>query len=235
MNHNSDADPESATNPSRLAALITQTRGWWPAGLSVVLVLVLVATGWAAWRNREPAEHPQTAQYLAREAGIPLAGGWLSYSSVADAQTRLSTELAGQEQSTSTRHLIRPASPLYPPHALDTLTVERYPLLGTQGRLTLEFFNDRLYEVDFEPEDLAASATQLRREYRALRRDRNGRYEYINGSFRLASNVDFAQHSVGESLRTEPYVLWQDLRLLRQRDDWDRDFGAIPFPAAPSK
>ena len=38
---------------------------------------------------------------------------------------------------------------------------------------------------------------------------------------RIASSLDLAVSEVGRNLRTRPFVIWQDLRLVRQRDRWD--------------
>ncbi len=174
---------------------------------------------------REPATHPDTALYTEHGSGLPLIAGFFSYRSV-DA---VIAELSAQGATPQRRTLARPPSSDYPTHVLDTLSVDAYALLGTQGRLTLEFFNDRLYEVDFKPQDAKACATALRKLDPQLRRDRNGRSEHVDGERRVVTNVDLAFSSVGQSLGTEPYVLWQDKRLVQQRDDWDRRFGAIPY------
>ena len=43
--------------------------------------------------------------------------------------------------------------------------------------------------------------------------------------------VDLAKSKVGRTLGSDGVVLWQDLRLIQQRDDWDARFGHIPPPA----
>ena len=96
--------------------------------------------------------------------------------------------------------------------------MDRFPLLGTRGQLTLQFFNDRLFEIGFRPDDASACARSLKAADSKLRRDANGRAERTSGSQRIATNCDLAASDVGRSLNTEPYVLWQDLRLVRQRD-----------------
>ncbi len=57
---------------------------------------------------------------------------------------------------------------------------------------------------------------------------KNARREKIEGSLRIASTVELAVSKVGQHLGTEPFILWQDLRLIQQRDEWDRTFGSIP-------
>ncbi|MDB5972121.1 MAG: hypothetical protein JWQ90_4571 [Hydrocarboniphaga sp.] len=187
------------------------------------LLLAIAAGVWLM--TRAPAQHPDTAHFLQRRAGVELVDGYRSYSSVAEVGKALQARRLGA----SRRTLARPPDPRYPPHALDTLTVEQLALLDTQGRLSLQFFNDRLFEIDFKPDDAAACAAALKRADPQLQRDRNGRAEHSVGDRRLATNVGLASSHVGEYLGTEPYVLWQDLRLTRERDEWDRRFGALPY------
>jgi hypothetical protein len=210
-------------------------------GPPYVLIAVVCLSGAAVWYGlraelpRLPGTEPTAADvtvsaedYSRRQPGRPLAANLSSYSSVAE----VTLSLQAKRLSVARRTLARPPDPRYPPRALDTLTIERYALLGTQGRLSLQFFNDRLFEVGFKPDDAAACAKALKRADPQLRRDANGRAERTAGSQRVATNVELAASSVGQSLNTEPYVLWQDLRLVRERDDWDQRFGALPYSSA---
>jgi hypothetical protein len=194
----------------------------WPLWLCIVLLLIAAGLWWAM---RAPSQHADSARYLQREPGLMLVDGFSSYSSIAD----IGALLQSRQHAVSRRTLARPPDPRYPPHAIDTLTVEHFALLQTPGRLSLQFFNDRLFEVDFKPDDAAVCAAALKRADPQLQRDRNGRAERRDGSWRLAANVELAASPVGKSLATEPYVLWQDLRLTAQRDDWDARFGALPY------
>lgn len=200
------------------------------AGWAVAAGLALAAAllGWRIAAS--PSDrHPDSERYTARQAGVALIDGFTSQAAVADVEARLQA----RGEAPVRRRLARPPSASYPPQALDTLSVADHALLDTRGRLTLEFFNDRLYEIGFEPVDSEAARRALKRAYPELRRDRNGRAERIVGDLRLAANLDLAVSPVGQSLQTRPYVLWQDRRLIAERDDWDRRFGAIPVPAAP--
>ena len=125
----------------------------------------------------------------------------------------------------------RPESDRYPPRRLASFTIEGYRHLDETGTLVLEFFNRRLMEVDFRPDDPARYAPRLHRRYPALTRDRIGYVEWAEGDARIWASVDLAKSKVGRTLGTEGTVLWQDLRLIRQRDDWDARFGHIPPPA----
>jgi hypothetical protein len=199
------------------------------AWLLLALGLAVAAGALVAWllHNRQPL-HPDAELYTQKsDKPISLVDGWMSFAGVEEVGIRLN----GDAHSWTQRHSARPPSTAYPPHVLDTLKVSDYSLLGVAGRLTLDFFNDRLFEITFEPDDAEACARALRKADPDLRRDRNGRVERIDGNWRLASNVDFAASTVGRALATQPYIIWQDLRLVRKRDDWDAQFGAIPYSA----
>ena len=101
-------------------------------------------------------------------------------------------------------------------------------MLGSTGVITLEFFNDRLYEVTFHPTDLSGTSNKLFRTTPGLKRDRNGRANMVKGNLRVATNIDLANSDVGRAVRTTAYILWQDKRLRSQLDDWDVRFGNIP-------
>jgi hypothetical protein len=117
-------------------------------------------------------------------------------------------------------HVSRPSSSRYPPYRTDTLVIKNYKHLGLPGQLTLEFFNDRLYEAHFKPDDPPKYLALLRKKGLPLKREQIGKSEFTVGNLRVATNIDFATSDVGKSLRTEPYVIWQDLRLVAQLRDW---------------
>lgn len=194
------------------------------------LALLVAALAWAALLYLRPSQHPETARFTQRHDGLPLAASWMSYASIVEIGRGLDLQHFVPERRT----LARPPDRRYPPHALDTLTVEHYPLLGTQGQLSLQFLNDRLFEVGFRPDDAALAAATLQRQNPQLQRDANGRAERTEGELRLATNLELAVSSVGSTLDTEPYVLWQDLSLIRERDEWDQRFGALPYKMSPS-
>lgn len=114
-----------------------------------------------------------------------------------------------------------------PPSDLDIMTVDDYQHLGQAGTLELQFFNDRLYQLEFEPHDAAAYRAQFRRQWPQVGHEKSGRSEVINGSLRIASSLDLSVSEVGRALHSRPYVLWQDLRLLNQRNDWDYQFAKL--------
>ena len=176
-----------------------------------------------------PPIHPQTALYLSVESQRVDLGGFRSYDSLEDVRKILSEG----KFSAQLTQLHSTPSPAYPQRKMDTLTVEKYMHFGQPGQLTLEFFNDRLYEVDFAPESPKAYVVELHKNLPALKGNMAGASQVIVGFLRIASNVDLAANSVGQSLGANPYVIWQDTRLIQQRDQWDRDFSAAP--AEPRK
>lgn len=120
--------------------------------------------------------------------------------------------------------------PGVPPRELDSLRLSAYTHLGVSGSLELQFFNDRLYQAEFEPEDPERYRQALRRALPALKPQRSGRAELRQGSLRVASSLDLSLSEVGQALHTRPFVLWQDLRLVQQRDAWDREFAKKAAP-----
>lgn len=146
-----------------------------------------------------------------------------SYASIDD--TRKALEKAHYEPQLTSRHA-RVADGV-PPSDLDIMTVDDYRHLDQGGTLELQFFNDRLYQVEFEPHDAAAYRARFRREWPQVGHEKSGRSEVTSGSLRIASSLDLAVSEVGRALHSRPYVLWQDLRLVNQRNDWDYQFAKL--------
>lgn len=165
------------------------------------------------------------AQALAFTAVVPnpvtLLGSFRSYQSVAAVTTQLeqSNHVVALEQRTQA------VPDGIPPRDLTTLTVLEYRHWDVAGRLEMLFFNDRLYQTEFEPSDAAAYLEAQRRYLPDLPRERSGRSELVRGTLRIASSLDLAVSTVGEKLASRPFLLWQDLRLVEQRDEWDRLYG----------
>ena len=205
---------------------------WWKKfrPLRIVAILVIVsgaASGlWSGAKLVIPPEHPETARYMAVDPNpVLLIGMFNSYDNIDNVGAKLVA--AGYQWRWSKNH--RPPSPRYPPRNLDTVKVENFKHLNGEGELTLEFFNDRLYQADFEPKSPQAYAPALHQNEPRLRVEHVGKGEFEAGALRVVTNVDLAGSDVGQSLHTTPYVIWQDSRLLRQRDEWDNDYGAISY------
>jgi hypothetical protein len=195
----------------------------WAAAGGIIFVIVSVT--YTAKVLITPAKHEETGRFLeVAQNTVVLLDGFRSYDTVESAKEKLD-----KAKAASTLESIRPpASGKYPPRDRDTLYAPTYKHLGAEGRLTLEFFNNRLYEATFIPAEPADYADKLHEADKRLKRERSGRVEQITGSLRVASNVDFATTEVGRNLQTKPYVIWQDLRLVEQLDEWDRRFVALP-------
>lgn len=208
---------------------------WWKKWrplrwLAVLTILVsVVSMTWTVKTYLPPDEHPDTPYYTAVETRRVALADFQSYDTVESVQAALTS---GGYKFVQTRLYSTPSAS-YPDHKMDTLTVEAYGHLGVKGGLTLEFFNNRLYEVDFAPRDATAYAAALHRALPQLKRNQAGDTEWIDGDRRVTSNVDLAANTVGQSLGASAYAIWQDLRLIRQRDEWDRKFSAVP--AEPRK
>jgi hypothetical protein len=171
----------------------------------------------------KPEPHPDSTQYTRVAVGVTLCDRFRSYEDLQSVTSSLSA--SGYEQwTTNSRRAVESSS--YPPYGFDTVKVQDYVHLDSRGKLTFQFFNNRLYQVEFVPTDAEAYARKLR--VLDLPRDANARAEKVTGNLRVASTVDLAISTVGRQLRTEPFVIWQDLRLVRERDQWDEKFGSIP-------
>lgn len=190
-----------------------------------VIGFIAVSTFYVADKILLPGEHDEARRFT-EVAADPVAffAGIRSYDTVASVKARLdAAKIAYKEQAQRP-----PRSSKYPPRDRDTLVAAKYVHLGDEGELTLEFFNDRLYEATFVPKTPATYAPKLPKADASFKPDRNGRAESTVGNRRVAANVQFATTDVGKSLQTKPYAVWQDLRLVAQLDEWDRRFVALP-------
>jgi len=172
-----------------------------------------------------PSAHPEKAKFTAVATDpVAMIAPLKSYDSVAGVR-----EVLDAQKLKYTVTPVRPATTSkYPPRDTDTVVVTGYPHLGVAGRLTLEFFNDRLFEATFVPSDLKDYVGALHAADSRLKREKGGRTDVTVGTLRLATNVDFASTDTGKNLRTKPYVLWQELRLKDALDEWDRRWVALP-------
>lgn len=229
------ADAADKTQPSHWL----EPPGWWRKVKPVRWILAIAVVAWIAHTFEltrflalpdsavpgflKPEPHPEAAQYTRVAVGVQMADRFRSYQDLQSVTETLSA--AGFENlRTSSRRAADSSS--YPPYGFDTVVVSEYTHLKATGKLTLQFFNGRLFQAEFVPADPETYARQLRG--LDLQRDANARAEKVEGHLRLASTVGLAISPVGRQLRTEPFVLWQDLRLVQERDQWDEKFGAIP-------
>jgi hypothetical protein len=162
-----------------------------------------------------PMDPVERYTYVEKER-VPLIDPLTSFDGVQAVQSRL--QKGGYKYELSQNE--KPKSSRYPPYRTDTIVVTGYKHMNQEGELTLEFFNDRLYEAEFTPKKASDYLAQLRKSGVPLKREEVGKSEFTQGNLRVATNIDFASSDVGKSLRTEPYVIWQDLRLVKQIKDW---------------
>lgn len=209
---------------------------WWKKWKPLRWLAVLTIVGGAAsglWSALtlvlDPGPHPDTAAFMAApKSRVLLMGTFNSYDDLAAVTAQLSA--AGYEWTIQKNH--RMPNPDFPPRDLDVVSVPAYQHLGAAGILRLKFFNNRLYETEFQPVSAEAYAAPLRNATSGYQRDRIGKVDMTQGSLRLASNVELAGSPVGQSLHSRPYAIWQDLRLIRQLNEWDENYGSIPYKAA---
>ena len=172
-----------------------------------------------------PSAHPETQKFT---AGVADPNAMITPLKSYDSVARVREGLDAQKRKYTVTP-VRPASSTkYPPRDTDTIVVAAYPHYGVPGQLTLEFFNDRLFEATFVPSDLRDYVGALHQNDPRLKREKDGRTEVEVGTLRLATNVDFASTDTGRNLQTKPYVIWQELRLKNALDEWDRRFVALP-------
>lgn len=208
----------------KFRAELRSTR-WFKAAVISALVGAVGIGVWMGvhyWLVRQ--EPPQLKIFTDRAAdGVAMADLFLSYESIADVSAKLDYDHLPAERTSSHK----PPSRSYPPRDLDTLEVRAFTHLGQSGQLTLEFFNDRLYETRFAPEDLRDDyAKSLHDADAELKRDVTGNIDVTRGSLRVTSNVDLASSKVGRALHTRAFVIWQDLRLKQQLKLWEDTYGA---------
>ena len=189
------------------------------------IIFVAVSVLYTAKVVIAPGGHPEKSKFTEVASDpVPMIAPLKSYDSVGTVRAALDAA-----KVTYTLTPVRPAaSSKYPPRDSDTIVASAFAHLGVPGQLRLEFFNDRLYEATFVPSELDDYVDKLHASDKRITRERSGRTEVVAGSLRLATNVDFASTDVGRSLQTKPFVIWQDLRLKAQLEDWDRRFVALP-------
>lgn len=196
----------------------------------LLVVLLVVGAGLLAlfrpWEG-DPPLHAETAAFGEVRPGIPLTAGLQSYESEEAVRARF------PDLSEALR-IHRAATPEHPPRHLLTLEQVGYEHLGARGRITLDFFNNRLMEVTFYPDYPSVYAAPLAAAEPGLKRLASGRREQVAGHRRVVSNVEQLTTQGGQFLGSTAFTLWQDRRLRRELDDWDRRFGHLA-PAAPSR
>jgi hypothetical protein len=144
---------------------------------------------------------------------VPMINSLRSYESVEAIRTVL--EKGGHNAEVSTIERKRRATS-DPPFRNDTLKVMAYRHGAYEGQLTLEFFNDRLYQAEFTPLEPAEYLRWLRGNGLKLPVKRVGLAQLTAGHLQVFTNIDFATSDVGRTMGSKPFVRWQDKRLSQQ-------------------
>lgn len=210
----------------------------WLAAATLILLLLLARSCWQR-TSKPPPPRPGSPAVVATDVPCLICASYTaplpdaqrlefpapfrSSASVDEAAGLLTR--AGYAPRLQSHHAQVPDE--VPPHDLDIIRVDGFRHLGQPGKLELQFFNNRLYQLEFEPSDAEAYRQQFRRQWPLLGRGPSGRGEQLNGPLRIASSLDLSVSEVGRVLDTRPFVLWQDLRLLRQRDEWNERFAKV--------
>jgi hypothetical protein len=197
-------------------------------GVTLVAVALAIWIGTRRYFSYEPK--PEFAQYGARVEDPVLLGDMFASYETMEATTE---KLLGRGFTIDRSASHKPASRRYPPRDLDSMEIIGYDHLGQRGHLRIEFFNNRLYEVHFEPDDTKDYVRRLHEAEPALKRDRVGMADATVGTRRIVSNVDLANSKVGRELNTTPYVIWQELRLKQQLAQWEELYGADALRNGP--
>ena len=163
-----------------------------------------------------PREKAKAAIAASYSAVVPDREALIDTLQSYDNTQQVTQQLKRGAYTWQTEELGLPESDKYPPCKLTTLTLVAYKHLGAEGKLTLEFFNDRLYEAGFNPKDPADYLKAMKARGVEPPRNKTGNAEIVNGNLRVASNLEFATSEVGKAMHSKPFIVWQDLRLMKQ-------------------
>ncbi|MEK6806282.1 MAG: hypothetical protein AABY95_06510 [Pseudomonadota bacterium] len=197
----------------------------WLAGGGVLIALASeLAPRLSEVEILAPADAPPE-QHFVVPAGVPVPflDNFSSYDNLEKAREMLSA--AGYTADFSRNR--KPRSRKYPPRDLDTLTVGGYKHLGVTGRLELVFFNDNLYMAIFDVSKAGPYAEALNQAEPHLKRDKLGTAEYVDGNRRVLTNVYFTAGPVGRAAGSQGWAMWQDLKLVQLRNEWEVLYGLI--------
>jgi hypothetical protein len=138
-----------------------------------------------------------------------LAAGLLSYSSPSVARQLLGVDSTRWTLLEDTKYEGRSSRPAY---RMQIVLVPDQAVDGTRGDLELRFFNDRLLETYFCPDDYAEFLRRLAERYPGI-----ATAQALN----LGKHVELR---VGPSASRKQCVVWRDVRLQGQLERWIRAY-----------
>jgi hypothetical protein len=133
----------------------------------------------------------------------PLFPGFHSYAPRAEVMAKLSREVKVEvvEQTSLAQ------GDSTPPYRIYTMSIAPYPHLGQPGKLHMTFYNDRLLQTAFYPQELDDYVKALRNSGVAVEFGQ----ELVKGNTVIWIGIDFDN---------KHYVGWADQRLREQQRRW---------------
>jgi hypothetical protein len=138
-----------------------------------------------------------------------LAAGLLSYTSPSAARQSLGVDPTRWTLLEDTKY---EGGSWRPPYRMQIVLVSDQAVDDTRGDLELRFFNDRLMETYFCPDDYTRSLPLLAKRYPGIA---------TTQALSLGNHVELR---IGPSASGKQCVIWRDLRLQGQLDRWIRAY-----------
>ena len=197
----------------------------WLAGLGLIAAFSAAISPYFISTEIEAPKDAPDEYHFTMPTGQPLAllDSFHSYDKIETVQEALSA--AGYTAQLLRNH--KPHSSKYPPRDLDSLIVVQYRHLGVDGRLDLNFYNGYLFQAVFDVSKAEPYAAALESAEPALKRSKLGTAEAVDGKRRVLTNVYYSAGPVGRAAGSSGWVMWQDLKLVKLRDEWEAQFGLI--------
>ncbi len=143
--------------------------------------------------------------YMIVENPTELIGGTQSYQSIISLINYLKKDNIKYDISQGERIV----NDLRPPFHIDILVVNEYIHLGHTGKLKCVFFNDRLQETIFYPNDTLS--------YLNILKDKKNVDMMKNNEIKYSTNIKILKKSTRDG---SICIVWQDIRLWQEQKTW---------------